>query len=170
MVKESASDAGSIPGSGRSPGGGHGNPLQYSCLEIHGQRSLLGYSPQGCKEPDTPEVTEHARTAYLHPRSFRLTLCVIHINSFFLPRCDFTVVCVHVCLGPKTCPPTHLLSAPPQTLVRGPQACACVHVSEPGSGSSDPRASCGIPSVGGRLPHSTLGVPAVGGGFVSFRI
>ena len=26
-------DAGSIPGSGRYPGGGHGNPLQYSCLE-----------------------------------------------------------------------------------------------------------------------------------------
>ena len=26
-------DAGSIPGLGRSPGGGHGNPLQYSCLE-----------------------------------------------------------------------------------------------------------------------------------------
>ena len=26
-------EAGSIPGSGRSPGGGHGNPLQYSCLE-----------------------------------------------------------------------------------------------------------------------------------------
>jgi len=26
-------DAGSIPGSGRSPGGGHGNPVQYSCLE-----------------------------------------------------------------------------------------------------------------------------------------
>ena len=26
-------DAGSIPGSGRSPGGGHGSPLQYSCLE-----------------------------------------------------------------------------------------------------------------------------------------
>ena len=25
--------AGLIPGSGRSPGGGHGNPLQYSCLE-----------------------------------------------------------------------------------------------------------------------------------------
>ena len=38
-VKESAfnagasGDSGSIPGSGRSPGGGHGNPLQYSCLE-----------------------------------------------------------------------------------------------------------------------------------------
>ena len=36
-------DAGSIPGLGRSPGGGHGNPLQYSCLENpHGQRSLIG--------------------------------------------------------------------------------------------------------------------------------
>ena len=39
-------DDGSIPGSGRSPGEGHGNPLQYSCLENpHGQRSLMGYSP-----------------------------------------------------------------------------------------------------------------------------
>ena len=28
-----AGDTGSIPGSGRSPGGGHGNPLQYPCLE-----------------------------------------------------------------------------------------------------------------------------------------
>ena len=38
-------DMGLIPGSGRSPGGGHGNPLQYSCLESpHGQRSLAGYS------------------------------------------------------------------------------------------------------------------------------
>ena len=36
MVKNppaSAGDPGSIPGSGRSPGGWHGNPLQYSCLE-----------------------------------------------------------------------------------------------------------------------------------------
>ena len=36
-------DLGSIPGLGRSPGGGHGNPLWYSCLEnSHGQRSLVG--------------------------------------------------------------------------------------------------------------------------------
>ena len=39
VVKNLPADAGdvrdvsSIPGSGRSPGGGHGNPLQYSCLE-----------------------------------------------------------------------------------------------------------------------------------------
>ena len=39
-------DMGSIPGSGRSPGGGHGNPLQYSCLENpHGQRRLVSYNP-----------------------------------------------------------------------------------------------------------------------------
>ena len=30
---EDVGDMGCIPGSGRSPGGGHGNPLQYSCLE-----------------------------------------------------------------------------------------------------------------------------------------
>ena len=37
-------------------GGGHGNPLQYSCLEnSHGQRSLVGYSSWGLKELDTNE-------------------------------------------------------------------------------------------------------------------
>ena len=50
-------DAGTIPGSGRSPGGGHGNPLQYSCLEDPMQRSLAGNSPQRHKEADTTEVT-----------------------------------------------------------------------------------------------------------------
>ena len=51
-----ARDLGSIPGLGRSPGRGHDNPLQYSCLENpHGQRSLVGYSPWGRKESDTIE-------------------------------------------------------------------------------------------------------------------
>ena len=50
----SVGNLGSIPGLGRSSGGGHGNPLQYSCLEnTHGQRSLVGYSPWGQKESDT---------------------------------------------------------------------------------------------------------------------
>ena len=40
-----AGDARLIPGSGRFPERRHGNPLQYSCLESHGQRSLVGYSP-----------------------------------------------------------------------------------------------------------------------------
>jgi len=51
-------DADLIPGSGRSPGGRHGNPGQYSCLENpHGQRSLAVYSVQCCKESDRTEVT-----------------------------------------------------------------------------------------------------------------
>ena len=49
---------GSIPGSRRSAGGGHGNPRQYSYLENpYGQRSLAAYSPWGCKEWDMTEVT-----------------------------------------------------------------------------------------------------------------
>ena len=53
-----AGDVGSIPESGRFPGGGHDNPLQYSCLEnSHGQRSLVGYDPQGRKQSDMTEVT-----------------------------------------------------------------------------------------------------------------
>ena len=64
MVKKPPANAGdirdtdSIPGSGRSPGGGYGNPLWYSCLENpHGKRGLAGYSSWGCKESD---MTEHA--------------------------------------------------------------------------------------------------------------
>ena len=62
--KESAcnvGDLGSIPGMGRSPGGRHGYPLQYSCLENpHEQRSLAGYSPWGHKES---EMIEQLSTA-----------------------------------------------------------------------------------------------------------
>ena len=46
----------SIPGSGRSPGEGNSNPLQYSCLEnpMDGG-ALVGYSPWGHKELDMTE-------------------------------------------------------------------------------------------------------------------
>ena len=48
-----AGDLGSVPGLGRSPEGGHGNPLQYTCLENpHGQKTLVGYSPWDRKESD----------------------------------------------------------------------------------------------------------------------
>ena len=57
--KESAcnvEDLGLILGLGRSRGGGHGNPLQYSCLENpHGQTGLAGYSPWGHKGLGTTE-------------------------------------------------------------------------------------------------------------------
>ena len=49
-------DLGLIPGLGRSPGEGHGNPLQYSCLENpHGERSLTGAAVNGVTESDTTE-------------------------------------------------------------------------------------------------------------------
>ena len=47
-------DVGSIPGSGRSLGGGNGNPLQCSCLDNPmGRGALEGYSPWGHTELDT---------------------------------------------------------------------------------------------------------------------
>ena len=50
-------DPDSIPMLRRSSGGGHDNPLQYSCLENPpGHRSLVGYGPWGCKESDTTEL------------------------------------------------------------------------------------------------------------------
>ena len=48
-------DAGLISGLGRTPGGEHDNPHQYSCLESHEQKSLAGYSPFSCKELDKTE-------------------------------------------------------------------------------------------------------------------
>ena len=63
VVKNPSANAGDIRDMGliplrRSPGGGHGDPLQYSCLENpHGQRNLAGYRPWGRKESDTTEVT-----------------------------------------------------------------------------------------------------------------
>ena len=56
-------DLGLIPGLRRSPGGGHGNPLQYSGLENpHGQRSLAGYSPWGLTKSDMTEQLTHKHT------------------------------------------------------------------------------------------------------------
>ena len=53
-------DLGSIPGSGRSPGGGHGNPLQYSCLETPRDRGAWPATGTGvCQDSDR---TEHAPT------------------------------------------------------------------------------------------------------------
>ena len=74
--KESAcnmGDLGLIPGLGRSPGGGDGNPLQYSCLgNPHEQRSLVGYSLRGHKESN---MTERLRT-YINEIMQYLSFCV----------------------------------------------------------------------------------------------
>ena len=63
MFASNAGDLGSIPGSGRSPGEGNGNPLipwrrkwqptpVFLPGESHGRRSLVGYSPWDCKESE----------------------------------------------------------------------------------------------------------------------
>ena len=64
VVKNSLASAGDmrvaslIPGSERSPGGGHGKPHQYSRLKnSQRQKSQAGHTPQGCKESDTAEHT-----------------------------------------------------------------------------------------------------------------
>ena len=54
-----ARDAGLIPGSGKSPAGGNGNPLQFSCLENSVDRGVWCVSLWVCKESDTTEETEH---------------------------------------------------------------------------------------------------------------
>ena len=65
MVKNSPAsagdirDVGSIPGSGRSPGGGRDNPLQCSCLENPMDRGAWRPTVHGVAESDT-EATEHA--------------------------------------------------------------------------------------------------------------
>ena len=72
--KESAcnlGDLGVILGLGRSHEGGHGNPLQYSCLENPlGQRNLAGYIPWGCKECD---MTKQLSTQHRKKMSNRRT-------------------------------------------------------------------------------------------------
>ena len=50
----SEGDPGSIPGSGRSPGEGNGNPV-FLLGEFHGQKSLVGYRLRGHKETDMTE-------------------------------------------------------------------------------------------------------------------
>ena len=58
--KESAGNAGdphSLPGSGRSPGGGHGNPFQYSCLENPVDRGAWWATIHRVAQSDITEVT-----------------------------------------------------------------------------------------------------------------
>ena len=63
-------DLGSIPESGRSPGGAHNNPLQYSCLENPMERGIGWATVHGiAKESDTTEATEHAEHLLLWGRT-----------------------------------------------------------------------------------------------------
>ena len=80
--EEDIRDTSVIPGSGRSPGGGHVNAFQYTSLENpHGQRSLVGYSPQGLKESDMTEATENMHQTWGDWTMERVCLYpVIHLH------------------------------------------------------------------------------------------
>ena len=52
-----ARDISLFPGSGRSPGRGHGNTLQYSCLENPTDRGAWQATVHGVAQPDMTEVT-----------------------------------------------------------------------------------------------------------------
>ena len=60
-------DLGSVPGLGRSPRKGNGNPLQLLPRKSHGQRSLVGYNPWSCKALDTTEQLNNK----LHANKYR---------------------------------------------------------------------------------------------------
>ena len=94
--KESAwntRDLGLIPGLGRHPPpeGGHGNPLQYSCLENpHGQRSLVGYCPGSHKELDMTEWLN------------KLGLLPLFAPGLLLVMCSVSQLCPTLC-DPMNC-------------------------------------------------------------------
>ena len=54
-------DMGLIPGLGRSPGGGHSNPLQYLCLENPMDRGAWQATIMGSQRVGRDSVTEHSR-------------------------------------------------------------------------------------------------------------
>ena len=80
-----AEDLDSIPGLGRSPGEGHGNPLRYSCLENpHGQRSLVGYSPWGQKETKHSTASHFSHLEMCHELRPNLFKAIFFSGSMFI--------------------------------------------------------------------------------------
>ena len=67
-------DAGSIPGTRRSPGGGHGNPLQYSCLESPIDGGAWWAIVHGVAKSQT-----RLKRLGIHGNSFRTALLSCHI-------------------------------------------------------------------------------------------
>ena len=116
---------GSIPGWGRSPGGGHGTPLQYSCLENpHGQRSLEGYSPGGAESDTTQHTGHHIHWVALPLRNIPLLTIVLPAQSKLLKILGFSETVPHLLLQhgvhilPLCSSPTASLSKRSKRLVK----------------------------------------------------
>ena len=90
--KESACNAvdpGSISGSGRSPGEGKGNPLQYSCRENSTDRESWWATVMGSQRVDTSEATEQNPREYVLRRNGKVEILVCmndidHSSPFYI--------------------------------------------------------------------------------------
>ena len=95
-----AGNEGLIPGSGRSPGGGHGSPLQYPCLEKPMDRGDWQAIVHGVAESDTTEVIYHARS-FSHSFSYRLPqnieqIPVLYSRSLLVIYLTCGIVCMFI--------------------------------------------------------------------------
>ena len=84
VIARDARDMGLIPGLGRSPGVGKGNPLQYSCLKNAIDQSLEGYSPWGHKTLNMTEATEHIKlltciTSIIPQKNTTISLLIVSL-------------------------------------------------------------------------------------------
>ena len=68
-------DAGSISGSGRAPGGGHGNPLQHTCQKNPRDRGAWWATVCSFAESDTTEVTWHTHIGIAYVKAQSCEIC-----------------------------------------------------------------------------------------------
>ena len=94
-----AGDTGSIPGSGRSPGG-QSNPLQYSCLENSTDREPGELQSMGCKDLDMTEQLT------LSLSFLRRKLSVSPFLSLAVPICLSTYMCIYLFIDSPSIPPS----------------------------------------------------------------
>ena len=95
-----ARDPASIPGCGRFPGEGNGNPLPvFLPGKFHGERSLAGYSPWGRKELDT---TKHARTHTHTHTEYSSTGSLFQVQDVSVQFSSVAQLCLTLC-NPMDC-------------------------------------------------------------------
>ena len=107
MVKNPPANAGdgSIPGLGRLPEKGMATHSSVLAWEIHGKRSLVGYRPWGCKEPDTTQQLDNLQHISSKSKNFSfsnfLFFCVCPICRLFR-----ATSLGYLCVSRTHCPPT----------------------------------------------------------------
>ena len=103
-MQETLRDLGLIPGSGRCPGGGHGNPLQYSCLENPVDRGAFRLQSMGlhrvwhdCRDVACTHPKAGVRAAVTSLVLLSASRCTVLVTLQGAVRLQ-TVFCFYVCL------------------------------------------------------------------------